>query len=238
MQLLKRKRKTKKDRKTSPLGAGYSHISQREGIMAKYSLEEVNAAYFDVLKEIGNIGAGNATTAISQMLNLRLNMNVPKVQLLGFSQLATVIGAEDEPVVGIFLEVQEDIKGSMMFVFRVESAQYLVNRLMGRSEDYAEPFTEMDLSAIKEIGNIIAGAYLSALAKMTNLTIMPSVPYLAIDMAGAILSVPAIQFGMIGDNALLIQTEFGDETMIDGYFILLPELDSYEKILSSLGISI
>lgn len=206
--------------------------------MAKYSLEEVNAAYFDVLKEIGNIGAGNATTAISQMLNLRLNMNVPKVQLLGFSQLATVIGAEDEPVVGIFLEVQEDIKGSMMFVFRVESAQYLVNRLMGRSEDYAEPFTEMDLSAIKEIGNIIAGAYLSALAKMTNLTIMPSVPYLAIDMAGAILSVPAIQFGMIGDNALLIQTEFGDETMIDGYFILLPELDSYEKILSSLGISI
>lgn len=112
-----------------------------------------------------------------------------------------------------------------------------MNRLMGREADFMADFDEMDMSALKEIGNIIAGSYLNALSSMTNLVISPSVPYIAIDMAAAILSVPAIQFGQIGDNALLIETEFGDDVMINGYFILLPELDSYEKILKSLGIS-
>jgi chemotaxis protein CheC len=96
----------------------------------------------------------------------------------------------------------------------------------------------MDLSAIKEIGNIIAGAYLNALSGLTNLTITPSIPYVAVDMAGAILSVPAIQFGMVSDNALIIKTEIGDELGISGYFILMPEGDSYAKILSALGVPI
>ena len=90
---------------------------------------------------------------------------------------------------------------------------------------------------MKEIGNIIAGSYLSALSTMTNMVITPSVPYIAVDMAAAILSVPAIQFGQFGDNALLIETEFGDDVMMEGYFILLPDEDSYDKILDSLGIS-
>ena len=96
----------------------------------------------------------------------------------------------------------------------------------------------MELSAMKEIGNIIAGSYLSALSTMTNMVITPSVPYIAVDMAAAILSVPAIQFGQFGDNALLIETEFGDDVMMEGYFILLPDEDSYDKILQSLGISL
>lgn len=96
----------------------------------------------------------------------------------------------------------------------------------------------MDLSAIKEIGNIISGSYLSALSTMTNMVITASVPYLAIDMAAAILSVPAIQFGQYGDNALLIETEFGDEVKIQGFFILMPDVDSYDKILTSLGIAL
>jgi chemotaxis protein CheC len=100
------------------------------------------------------------------------------------------------------------------------------------------PFNEMELSALKEIGNIITASYLTALSNMTNLTIVPSIPYISVDMAGAILSVPAVMFGQYGDNALLIETEFGDETMIDGYYILMPEQESYAKILSSLGISI
>ncbi|MEG0805190.1 MAG: chemotaxis protein CheC [Lachnospiraceae bacterium] len=206
--------------------------------MANFNLEEVNDIYFDVLKEIGNIGAGNATTAIASMLSLRINMNVPKVQLLTFPELAGSIGAEDEAIVGIYLEVQCDIAGSMMFLLKLDSAHYLVNHLMGRPDEYMEEFDEMDLSALKEIGNIIAGSYLSALSTMTKMTITSSVPYLAIDMAGAILSVPAIQFGQFGDNALLIETEFGDDVMIEGYFILLPELESYDKILNSLGITI
>ena len=206
--------------------------------MAKFSLDQVNEMYFDVLKEIGNIGAGNATTAISNMLNLKVNMEVPKVEFLTFQELPTAISAEEETVVGIYLEVESDIGGSMMFLLKMESARYLVNHLMGRPDDYAEEFTEMDLSAIKEIGNIISGSYLSALSTMTNMVITSSVPYLAIDMAAAILSVPAIQFGQYGDNALLIQTEFGDDVKIQGFFILMPDVDSYDKILSSLGIAL
>lgn len=202
------------------------------------NLDEINTVYFDVLREIGNIGAGNATTALAKMLDMKIDMKVPNVQLLEFKDLAAVISSEDEPVMGILLEVESDIAGSMMFFLELDSAHYLVNKLMMRDPESKEEFTEMDLSALKEIGNIIAGSYLSALSSLTNMTITSSIPYLCIDMAGAILSVPAIEFGKYGDKALLIQTEFGDEVRINGYFILLPELDSYEKILNSLGIQI
>lgn len=204
--------------------------------MGSFSLDNVDEMYLDILREIGNIGAGNATTAIAGMLNLKLDMNVPKVGLMEASKLGGAICQEDEIVVGIFLEVTHDITGSMMFLLKMDSAHYLVNRLMGRSDDYKEPFDEMDLSAMKEIGNIIAGSYLSALSTMTNLVIVPSVPYIAMDMAAAILSVPAIQFGQFGDNALFIETEFGDDVKIGGYFILMPDQESYAKILESLGI--
>lgn len=204
--------------------------------MSYYDLGEVNETYYDVLKEIGNVGAGNATTAVANMLNMRIDMRVPQVQLLTFQNLASVISAEDEAIVGIYLEVETDISGSMMFLLKTESAHFLVNKLIGKETNDMSDFTEMELSALKEIGNIIAGSYLSALSALTHMTITPSVPYLAIDMAGAILSVPAIQFGEYGDYALLIETEFGDDVLIEGYFILLPEPESYEKILESLGI--
>ncbi|MBR1391977.1 MAG: chemotaxis protein CheC [Lachnospiraceae bacterium] len=204
--------------------------------MAEYSLSDVNDMYYDVLKELGNIGAGNATTAISNMLNIKINMHVPQVELLTFQKLGSAICPEDEEIVGVYLEVTQDISGSMMFLAKLDSTQALVNKLMGRPDDYKKEFDEMDMSAIKEIGNIIASSYLNALSTMTGLCIGPSVPYIAIDMAAAILSVPAIEFGKIGDNALLITTVFGDDVMIEGYFILLPDLESYDKILASLGI--
>lgn len=205
------------------------------GVMS-FSLDNVNDMYIDVLREIGNIGAGNATTAISQMLGARLNMEVPKVQLMEASELGGAICDEEETIVGIFLEVLDDINGSMMFLMKMESAHIIVNKLMMRDPGYNEPFDEMDLSALKEIGNIIASSYLTALSSLTNMKIQPSVPYIAVDMAAAILSVPAIQFGQYGDNALFIETEFGDDKEMQGYFILMPEQDSYEKILRALGI--
>ncbi len=203
--------------------------------MSKFSLDQLNEKYVDVLREIGNIGAGNATTAVASMLSMRVNMYVPKVELVEVSKLGSTLCPEDEIVVGIFLEIGSDIEGSMMFMMRMEPAQYLVNKLMGRDLDYVGEFDEMDLSALKEIGNIIAGAYLSALATMTNLVITPSIPYISIDMAASLMSVPAIEFGQFGDYALLIETEFGDEVTLAGYFILMPEQDSYDKILKTLG---
>ncbi len=204
--------------------------------MGQFTFDEINSMYFDVLREIGNIGAGNATTAIATMLNIKLNMEVPNVKLMAVQDLNTAIGSEEEEIVGIYLGVQDDIEGSLMFLLKMDDAHRLVNHLLGKSPDDREPFDEMAMSAMKEIGNIIAGSYLSALSAMTNLKISPTVPYIAVDMAGAILSIPAIQFGQYGDNALLIETAFGGDTMFEGYFILLPELDSYDKILASLGI--
>ncbi len=206
--------------------------------MGNFTLEEVNDRYVDVLREIGNVGAGNATTAIASMLGIKIDMSVPKVELLEAARLGSAICPEEEIIVGIFLEVQTDIEGSMMFLMKMDSARFLVNKLMGRDVEDEKDFDEMDLSALKEVGNIIAASYLNALSTMTNLVITPSIPYIAVDMAASILSVPAIQFGQFGDNALLIQTEFGDDVMINGYFILMPEQDSYEKILTALGLSL
>ena len=202
------------------------------------TIEQINEMYPDVLREIGNIGAGNATTAVANMLGLRIDMKVPSVEFIEVEKIGGVIGSEEQIVVGIMLGIETDIEGSMMFLMDIPSAHHLVNRMMMRDPDYDADFDEMDMSAIKEIGNIIAGSCLSAISGLTNLTITPTVPFVAIDMAAAILSVPAIQFGMQGDNALIIETEMGDDVEINGYFILMPEGDSYAKILSALGVPI
>ena len=192
---------------------------------------------FDVLTEIGNIGAGNATTALSQLINARIDMRVPKVELLTFAELAEVIGGAETLVAGILLSLEGDIQGSMLFILESNAARLLVQQLMGCKDDSTEQFTEMETSALQEIGNIISGAYLSAISSLTNMLITASVPSLAFDMAGAILSVPAIEFGKLGDKALLIESQFKDmDVDISGYFILIPTLDSYSKILKSLGL--
>ncbi len=210
--------------------------------MKDLSMEQITQQYLDVLKELGNIGAGNATTALAQLINCKVDMKVPQVRLLNFNELGTMLGGEENILVSIYLQVEGDVEGSMMFVLSEESALHLVNKLMsgmlGVPEKPIEEccFGEMECSAMKEVGNIITGAYLNALSSLTNMKIFPSVPQLGIDMAGAILSVPAAEFGVIGDNILLIQTQFSDDIELDGYFILIPDVESYERILSSLGV--
>ena len=204
---------------------------------APMNLDELSKSYYDVLKEIGNIGAGNATTALAQMINSKIDMSVPKVELVEFKDVGDLMGGADKIMAGIYLAVEGDINGSMMFLLEQKSARHLVNKLMG-TESTSEDFTEMELSALKEVGNIITGSYLNSLSTMTNMTLFPSVPFVTVDMAGAILSVPAIEFGMTGDNILLIETEFFDTVKLNGYFILLPDYDGYTKILKSLGMDV
>lgn len=203
--------------------------------MEELSLESMSEQYYDVLKELGNIGAGNATTALAQMLQCKVDMKVPQVRLLDFNEVGSLMGGEEQIMAGIYLCVEGDISGSIMFLLEKKAAKHLVSKLMGM-ELPGEEFDEMGTSALKEIGNIITGAYLNSLSTITNLKIFPSVPDLTIDMAGAILSVPAIEFGTLGDKILLIQTQFTDDCELDGYFILVPDLESYGKILGALGI--
>ena len=207
--------------------------------MSKIDLEKLEDSQFDVLKEIGNIGAGNATTALATMLNIKVDMSVPNVALLPFDNISSFIGSEEQTVVGILLEIQGDIDGMMMFLFDMKSAHHLVNSLMIRDvhqdENVMADFSEMEMSALNEIGNIVSGSYLSALSGLTGMKMVSSVPALSIDMLGALLSVPAIEFGKYGDKLLMIQSEFGEDDFVTGYFLLIPELESYDKILTSLG---
>ncbi len=204
--------------------------------MSKIDLNNMDGMYFDILSEIGNIGAGNATTALAQLLNTKVDMKVPKVELLEFSQVGEAMGGEEQLMAGIYQIVEGDISGSIMFLLEEKSAITLISKLMGSPEvDNAAEFGEMELSALKEIGNIITGSYLSSLSMLTNLKIIASIPAISIDMCGSILSVPAIEFGEVGDKMLLIQTDFSDDMKLTGFFILVPDLESYDKILSSLG---
>ena len=206
--------------------------------MEDMSLEQVTESYYDVLKEIGNIGAGNAMTALAQMLQSKVDMRVPQVKLLNFSEVGEIMGGEEQIMAGVLLGVEGDITGSMMFMVEESSARHLIQKItMGMLPEGAE-FEEMGLSAMKEMGNIITGAYLNALSTLTNLKIFPTPPALTVDMAGAILSVPAIQFGIYGDKILLIQSQFYDEVELDGYFILIPDMESYSKIRTALGLPV
>jgi len=206
--------------------------------VGEISLDALSQQYYDVLKELGNIGAGNATTALAQMVGSKVDMSVPQVRLVDFKDVGDLMGGAEQIMAGIYLRMEGDVDGSIMFLSGQNEARHLVNKLMGQEAKDDEPFSEMELSALKEIGNIITGSYLNSLATMTNLKMIPSVPYVAVDMAGAILSVPAIEFGLMGDKLLLIETQFSDDVKISGYFILLPDIDGYKKILGSLGIDI
>ncbi len=204
--------------------------------MAELSMESLTTQYFDVLKEIGNIGAGNATTALATMLQCKVDMKVPQVRMMEFKDVGALLGGEEQELAGAYLSVEGDITGSILFLVQKEVALHLVSKLMGGMG--GDEFGEMERSAFKEISNIVTGSYLNALSTMTNMCIYPSIPDLAIDMAGAILSVPAIEFGIMGAKILLIQSQISDEIEMDGFFVMIPDMESYVKILRALGIPV
>lgn len=200
------------------------------------TLDTLNSMQIDVLKEIGNIGAGNAATALSKMISKRIDMDVPKVNILEFKDVAELVGGPEAVVVGIYFKVTGDINGSIMFILDKDSARFLISLLM-ILEGTTDELSEMEISALQEVGNILAGAYLSSLSSLTGLKLIVSVPSLALDMAGAILSVPVILFGQVGDKVMLIETDFIEGSQhVKGNFFLIPDEDSFEILLKSLGV--
>lgn len=201
-----------------------------------FRINELNVMQIDVLKEIGNIGAGNAVTALSKMVSKKIDMKVPKVNILEFKDVPELVGGAEVLVSGIYFQVFGDITGSIMFIIDKTSSKLLTNLLMGK-DDTNPGLDEMERSALKEVGNILAGSYLSSLSSLTGLKISVSVPSLAIDMAGAIMSVPIALFGQVGDHVLLIETEFIEGTnLVKGNFFLIPDGNSFEVLLRSLGV--
>lgn len=204
--------------------------------MSSMSIESLNQKHLDVLKEIGNIGAGNAATALARMLDKKIDMDVPKIKILDIQEVAEVLGGEEKIVAGIYFNVHGDIQGNIMFLLDIHSSKLLTNMLMGKSSS-EDQLDEMDRSALQEVGNILSGAYISSLVSLTNFNIQLSVPSLAVDMAGAVMSVPAIQFSEISDKVLFIETELKEgEDLVEARFFLIPDEPSFEKILNSLGV--
>lgn len=200
------------------------------------NIGDLNSIHYDILREIGNIGSGNAVTALAKMLNKKVDMSVPVVNLVEFKDIANFIGGGEQLIVGILVGISGDINGIMMFIIKQESAHKLIHILMNQTTS-SEDFTEIELSALQEIGNILASSYLGSLASLINKKVLPSVPYLSIDMANAILSVPAIEFGKVGDRVLFIESVFQAENdHVSGYFVLVPDMTSLQMILSVLGV--
>lgn len=202
-------------------------------------LDNVNVFVFDILKEIGNIGSGNAATSLAQMIDKKVDMKVPKVQIIDITEVDEILGGAEIPVCGIYFMMSGEIEGNIMFILNIESANNLLALLFNRENDTPDNMmlSEMDISALSEIGNILAASYINSISKLTNLTVSISIPSVNIDMAGAILSVPAVQYSEMGDKLLFIETEFiEDNKLVSGDFFLIPNIDSFGILLERLGV--
>ena len=198
---------------------------------------KLSPAQLDALREIGNIGAGNSATALSQIINRRIDMNVPRVSMVPLEQVPDLVGGPDAIVVGIFLRVYGKAPGNILFLLPQKSAYYLVDTLMGKKHGETVKLDYMDESALMEIGNILSGAYLNAFYTFTQISMLPSIPALAMDMAGAILNVVLVQLGQMGDQALVMETEFlAEDDGINGHFFLVPDPGSLETLIKAVGV--
>jgi chemotaxis protein CheC len=208
------------------------------------NIDNMSVYEIDVFKEIGNIGASSAVTSLAKMLGKRINLSLPEAKILEFKNVSVILGGEEMIVGGILQPILGDLNGHIMFLMKLSAAHsladFLLLEMLGVVTDKTRPpekFDEMEISALREIGNIMISSYLGAISELTGLKILPRAPEISIDMAGAILSVPAIEFGKIGDHVLFISTEFSTgNTTVEGDFFLIPDINSYTVLLKALGV--
>ena len=205
--------------------------------MAIIKIDDLSSMHLDVLKEIGNIGSGNAATSLSEMLGIMVDISVPNVKLLGFDEAVQFLGGPEQIAIGMLVRLSGDISGMMLYVILESFAANLAKAIMGKENLSIMALDEMDTSLISEVGNIMSASYVNAISSLSGMFIDISVPSLCVDMAGAILSVPAIEFSKIGDKVLFIDDSFimGDNE-VRSNMILVPELDSLNKLFAVLGI--
>lgn len=198
---------------------------------------DLNEIQLDALREIGNIGSGNAASALSSMLERMVNISVPKINVLDYNSVCETLGGPEELLVGILFSISGDVTGMIMFLLHKEFAHMVLNSLVGSEFDGYSELDEMDKSTIQEVGNIMAASYINAMAALTGMTIDLSVPTMNVDMAGALLSVPAIYYANISDKIILIEDEFGhDQVGASSHILLIPEVEGLKKIMESLGL--
>ena len=195
---------------------------------------KLSAIQLDALKEVSNIGAGNAATALSMMIGKKVDMTVPSVNIIRLDDIVQENGEVE--VAGTVVRVLGDIAGNILLVFEKQTAENVIEKLVGSKQS---PESEMGSSVLCEIANIISASYMNAIAQLTNLAIAPSVPATSYDMLGAILTTTFIESNQYDEYILDIETVFLDDTEenIGGHFYYIPMPGSLEKILKSIGIN-
>jgi len=186
----------------------------------------------DILKEVANIGAGNAATAFSGMIGQKINMTVPRVELVEIQELPAITGDEEEYIACIMINFSGEISGKILLVVDMENVEKIL-KLIFSTDDL--PGKEMQHSALNELGNILSGAYLKAINDFTDLDLKQSVPAMAYDMAGAVLSSSVIDYSQTEDFILLLETEFiAGEEKLELFYFFIPEKDSLDFLFERL----
>lgn len=194
---------------------------------------ELDQTKRDILKEVANIGAGNAATAFSGMIGQEIKMTVPKVELVEIQDLPAITGDEEEYIACIMINFSGEISGKILLVVDMENVEKMLKLIFSTDE---LPAKEMQHSALNELGNILSGAYLKAINDFTDLDLDQSVPAMAYDMAGAVLSSSVIDYSQTEDFILLLETEFlAGEEKLELFYFFIPEKDSLDFLFERLA---
>ena len=203
------------------------------------SFSDINEMHIDVLRELANIGSGNAASSLSRMIGHQVNISIPDIGILGFNEAFEVLGGPETIMMGTLLMLTVGINGMMMFLMPIDVVCDLVNMLMFTEIKSHEEIDEMGYSVINEVSNIMSASFVTAIADMTDIPIDISPPEAALDMLGSIMSVPSIYFAKVSDTLLLIQNELEIEgKKARASVLLLPDMESLGKLMTSLGIDI
>ncbi|CAN5143193.1 chemotaxis protein CheC [soil metagenome] len=195
-------------------------------------LERLAPPQLDALREVANIGAGHAATALSQMTGVRIGVEVPKLQIVPLEETAEMVAGPDEVVAAVLMHMVGDLSGRTLLVFPEDSARRIAEILLKRPVGDVRNFGELERSALREVGNILAAAYMNALSDFLGLMLLPSIPSLAVDLCAAIVTTAYANFGHDRDRAMSIRTSFSmDSESVLAYFILLPDSESLDVIL-------
>lgn len=203
-------------------------------------IKELKADQLDALREVANIGAGHAATALSQMTGSTIMISVPTINISSLEELPTQISEPEEPIAAVLMHMLGDLTGRTLLVFPRPTAMRLAELMLRRPSGTSHELGALEQSAIKEAGNILSGAYMNALSEFMGLMLLPSPPSLAIDMSSAILSTAFLQFGTDRDHVFYVESEFflqEQNEHLRGFFLLLPDLASLQAILRAVRLA-
>ncbi|MBN7773721.1 chemotaxis protein CheC [Clostridium aminobutyricum] len=201
------------------------------------SYEDLDAMQLDALREIGNIGSGNAATALSETIGKPVHIDLPNVQILDINDAVEKLGGPEKIVAGILVKLGGGIEGAMLSIQSLEMINTMLDGLMGTKSVSFEEMDDMQISAITEIGNILMASYVNAIAEMIGMKVTISVPGVAINMMGAMITVPMATYCYEAEKIMMIEGHFSfDGQMHEDNLLLIPEVNSLKTILSRLGV--